>query len=182
MAPINAEHAGDGTVPNTEDMGPATGAHCSYPNISTSSNVSEESPNALMSPNAKLNSPIVVSSTAPKVRTSDEKFKNPDAAPSLLSHKKTVNLVAGALYPSPPPENSDPMINDSNGVESDEEGTGEDDFKYEEPKENDEHKDSMTLVQYQSGLRKEALVRKGPQLSAASHKKGRLDAEGMDDQ
>lgn len=105
---------------------------------------------------AKLKSPIVTSSTAPNVRTSEEKLENSDADPSLISQKKPINLVASALNPSPPLENSDPMVSDSNGVESDEECTGEEDsemsqydeectgeedseiYEYEEPEENEE--------------------------------------------
>lgn len=156
-----------------------------------------------MSTIAKLKSPIVTSSTAPNVRTSEEKLENSDADLSLISQKKPINLVASALNPSPPLENSDPMVSDSNGVESDEESTGEEDsemsqydeectgeedseiYEYEEPEENeeleenDELEDSMTLIQYQSGLRREALARKGPQSSEASHKKESLDAERM---
>lgn len=39
----------------------------------------------------------------------------------------------------------------------------------------DEPEDYMTLVQYQDGLKKEMLVRRGLQAGEISHKKGRMD-------
>lgn len=43
-----------------------------------------------------------------------------------------------------------------------------------------EPNDSMTLVQYQSSHRKEALTRKSTQIQVTSHKKGRVVTEGIE--
>lgn len=179
---FGAEQACDGITPTIEEQIPVMGGFCFLSNIGTSSNVSEESPNALLRNVDNLKSPITASTTPPKVRSSVEKLEYPVADPSLLSHKKAVSLVASALHPSPLPETSDPMVSDSDGIESEEEGSGEEDSEmseYDDPEEFAEPDDAMTLVQYQSGLRKEALARKGLQSSEASHKKGRLEAEKL---
>lgn len=65
------------------------------------------------------------------------------------------------------------------GNDSDEEevdGTFED--SEDEMVEDDGLDDMMTLIQYQSEARKEALIQKGSHVAEASHKKGRINTEG----
>lgn len=60
------------------------------------------------------------------------------------------------------------MSNSEDLISSDDESQG-----------SDEVNDSMTLNQYQEGLCKETLIRKGSQSLSSAHKKGRVDSEDV---
>lgn len=87
--------------------------------------------------------------------------------PNPSSHVSLVEKVSSALEEEDMEED-----NDQDDVLSDDE---EDDEMSEEENPEDSPDDAMTLFQYQTEVRREALVRKGTCISSTSPKKGRVD-------
>ncbi|XP_039136996.1 uncharacterized protein LOC120274516 [Dioscorea cayenensis subsp. rotundata] len=132
-------------------------------------------PNPSVSSKKKMKQPCQTHSLPPILRTSDDPPARSNLAPPPPSHALAIVQVTGALNPSPLLENSDLSMSDSGEEETDEDDSDCAMSEYDDPEEPD---DSMTLVQYTNGLRKEALDRHDPQSSSSLHKKGRLDIDG----
>lgn len=133
------------------------------------------SSNFALSPKEKLKKTYQNLALSLILRISDDQDKGSNAGFSIFTHALAVEQVAGVLNPSPQLENYNHVMSESREEGSDEEDS--DMFEYDDP---DEPEDSMTLDQYQTRLRKKALIPRVPQSMLTSHKKGRLD-QGCND-
>lgn len=107
--------------------------------------------------------PISKPDSPPPVLKSSVPLVSPNINPSDISHGSVVSLVSSAL-------DSSEMEEDS---ASDEGSTDAEDDEM--PDDEIEPDDSMTLVQYQAGVRRETLIRKGVHADEVSPKKGRIE-------
>lgn len=107
----------------------------------------------------------------PSIRISDGLDGGDPLCPPNPSHALVVAQVFVVLNPSPSLESSDHLMSDSGEEDSDEDDGDSEMSEYDDT---NEPNDSMTLIQYQSGIRKEALARRDPQPISPSNKKGRI--------
>lgn len=112
---------------------------------------------------------------SPMLRVFDNQVDSTSNNPITSSHAMVVDKLKGILYPSLSPAISDHSMSDSGEDGSEEEDSDSEISEYDNLGEPD---DSLTLDQFLSGLRKEALVQRVPESLALLPKKGRLDQGG----
>lgn len=158
----------------SQDMGTIMGGDSHVPRDNGPPNMSDPgaSSKPFVSSNAKLTHLQDPVGTPPTLRTSEETSADPIAGSLISSHAMVVEQVSDALNPPSLSLNSDLPMSNSDGEESEGEDEDSEMSDYEGPEEPD---DCMTLDQFQSGLRKETLVRRVPQHPESIHKKGRMD-------
>lgn len=98
---------------------------------------------------------------------------------SSVAHLRTVDRIADLLQP-PNMHQRNPSMemsesDEMSGSESEDDEENEEESEIEEGEEVVEAEDHMTLDQYQTGIRKENLIRRVPLEASSSFKKGRLE-------
>lgn len=167
----------DETPPFSQDMETTMGVGSIVPRNSRPLTTSDPVPSSKqsLSPKAKSVLSYQAFASPPTLRVSDGQSDGSNVNSLSSSHARVMDQVSGALVSSSAVANPEHPMSDSGEEET--EGDNDDSVmsEYDDP---DEPDNSMFLDQYKSGVRKETLARKVPQLSEPTHKKGRLDQGG----